>query len=298
MVHNLTICLHKAAGIFGEIIDISAVIFPYLAIALMFISITRVAYYTVRTLRSTTKLMSFLRRNALPTTVSSITGSPDGNDRVHVFTDARNQSAFTLGCLHPRVYLSSAMIGSHNQRELDIIIQHEFGHRMRRDPLCQFLWNLLSEFLWFIPIIKARVERIKISAEMACDAYAERQGHSPTAIANILVDIAGSANGGFFPKPACNSISDQLELRVHALLGNNPWSLMRRSFGALLISILMIMTLMSAGSMAWAKAADPDGIDTTLRNVAAGCTSGRISGEADMVFGIPCPHCSAYSHTD
>ena len=287
MVHNLTLCLHKVAGTLDEFIDIAGDIFPYAAIILAFIGLVKVAYYTIRTWRSTGRLMGFLSCNASPRYSASITGNHTGNNEIWVFDNSEKQSAFTIGWFRPRIYLSSALVENHTPRELDIIVRHELGHRMRRDPLRQFLWSLLAELCWFIPIIRARVERMKVGAEIACDAYAALQGYSATEIAGTLVDIAGGISSAPSPKPAYNSIADQLELRVHALLGNNPWLLIRRPVGALVISILMIITLLSGGGSTWAKASDPGGIDATLKHIAADCASGG----GGTVLGIRCPHC-------
>jgi beta-lactamase regulating signal transducer with metallopeptidase domain len=78
--------------------------------------------------------------------------------RVKVIADPRPQ-AFCAGYLHPTVYVSQRMIELLTDAELDAVLAHEHHHRRVQDPLRFACGWILSEALFFIPVLRPHCDR-------------------------------------------------------------------------------------------------------------------------------------------
>jgi Peptidase family M48 len=90
--------------------------------------------------------------------------------------------AFCAGWLHPRIYLSTATLSLLSESELRAVLAHEHHHRARRDPLRLAVGRVLSQALFFLPVLRPLHERYGDVAELTADAAAlEATGGAPGA---------------------------------------------------------------------------------------------------------------------
>jgi hypothetical protein len=89
----------------------------------------------------------------------------DKDPRVTVIADPLPQP-FCAGYLHPRVYVSRRTVEL-TKAELDAVLAHEHHHRRVRDPLRLACARILSQALFFVPVLRSLSERYAESAELS-----------------------------------------------------------------------------------------------------------------------------------
>lgn len=134
-----------------------------------------------------------------------------------LFSDPRPQ-AFCAGLWRPRIYVSDTTVELLDADELDAILAHEAHHARYRDPLRIFFARVLSDSLFFLPVLRRLTERYAALAELAADAAAVRGSRNDTRpLASALLVFEGAAH------PAVVGIAPE---RVDHLLGERPsWEL-------------------------------------------------------------------------
>jgi hypothetical protein len=174
-------------------------------------------------------------------------GSLPRDPRVNVIADARPQ-AFCAGYLRPAVYVSRQTVALLSEAELDAVLAHEHHHRRVRDPLRIACARILSEALFFLPVLKALSDRYADVAELSADRAAVRacaDGEAALASALLAFDEVAS--------PGVSGISPE---RVDSLLGEPPsWHLpevmLAASFGVLpALGVVVWLTSQSAAAYA------------------------------------------------
>ena len=153
----------------------------------------------------------------------------DKDPRVTVIADPLPQ-AFCAGYLRPRVYVSRRTVDLLTEAELDAVLAHEHHHRRVRDPLRLTFVRILSQALFFVPVLPSLSERYAELAELSADHAAVRANAgdvAPLASALLAFDESGP--------PGAAGISPE---RVDSLLGEPihsrlPWWLLAASLGFL-----------------------------------------------------------------
>ncbi len=144
-------------------------------------------------------------------------GSLDRDPRVGVIRDPRPQ-AFCAGYLRPAVYVSRRTVELLEDAELDAVLAHEHHHRRVRDPLRIACGRVLSEALFFVPVLKPLCDRYADVAELSADRAAVRASAGRQApLASALLAFDENA------PPGTSGISPE---RVDSLLGQpTSWRL-------------------------------------------------------------------------
>jgi Peptidase family M48 len=134
----------------------------------------------------------------------------DRDPRVGVIRDPRPQ-AFCAGYLRPAVYISRRTVELLGDSELDAVLAHEHHHRRVRDPLKIACGRVLSEALFFMPVLKPLCDRCADVAELSADRAAVRASAGRAApLASALLAFDEHAPAG------TSGISPE---RVDSLLG-------------------------------------------------------------------------------
>ena len=122
-----------------------------------------------------------------------------GVDQV-VCLDSAAAAAFCAGLLRPRVYVTSAMVASLADQELDAVLVHEAEHAHRRDPLRRLAGRAAADVLFWLPLVGWWSRRRLEDAELAADRAAIRRvGRTPLARAlrATAPPVAPAAGAGF-----------------------------------------------------------------------------------------------------
>ena len=172
-----------------------------------------------------------------------------------VFVHA-SPEAFCAGLLRPRVYLSSAALETVEDRQLLAVIEHEAHHCRRRDPLRILTVQVLSDSLFFLPVMRHLRERYCALVELAADEAAMTVGAGRRSLAAALLVFAEGPTGvvGIAPE------------RVDHLLGERPrWELPV----TLLAGALLTLAGLAAIAMTVAHTASPGGISVAALSAQA-----------------------------
>jgi Zn-dependent protease with chaperone function len=122
-----------------------------------------------------------------------------GVDQV-VCLDSAAAAAFCAGLLRPRVFVTSAMVASLPDQELDAVLVHEAEHAHRRDPLRRLAGRAAADVLFWLPLVGWWSRRRLEDAELAADRAAIRRvGRTPLARAlrATATPVAPAAGAGF-----------------------------------------------------------------------------------------------------
>ena len=112
-----------------------------------------------------------------------------------LFCDPR-ALAFCAGLLRPRVYVSTGALVALADDELEAVLAHEAHHARYRDPLRIFFARVLSDCLFFLPVLARLSHRYAALAELAADAAAVRHQRGdarPLAAALLAFDERASS---------------------------------------------------------------------------------------------------------
>jgi Zn-dependent protease with chaperone function len=210
------------------------------------VSLTSIAIRAVWLAASAARTASRLPRGSHSATLSRA-ARRTGTHRV-VTLETSDQAAFCAGMLRPRVYVSSGLVATLAEEELDAVLLHEAVHARRRDPLRRLLLRAASDMLFYLPLVgrAARLQRER--AELTADRVAiSRVGAG--AVAGALLAVGG----GTAPAGTA-SFDGAAEARVAPLLGDD---LPPRRIGAgvvvtSLVGLVVAITLMMCiGQVLW-----------------------------------------------
>ena len=159
-------------GIFPILLGISVVI-GLISAGLWLLSAGKQWRITAAAVRS-------LRRKAVapPPRVFTLFARHALTQRVIVFRDDR-ALALTVGLITPRIMVSTGLIETLEEEELEAVLLHEQSHLRHRDPLYLLLARALATAFLYVPVVKALAQRHQAAIELAADEYViARQGGS------------------------------------------------------------------------------------------------------------------------
>lgn len=133
-----------------------------------------------------------------------------------VIADAEPK-AFCAGLLRPRIYVSTGALKKLEDVELDAVLAHEAHHASRLDPLRLFVTHVLTDALFFLPVMRALHRRHAALTELAADEAAVGSSGTTQPLASALLAFGQVDNA------AVIGVSAE---RVDNLLGERPqWEL-------------------------------------------------------------------------
>ena len=200
----------------------------WLLIGLALVGATAITVACRATWRQRSTYRNFLDR-------LEVVGRLDGHPTVEVIAGSRPE-AFCAGYLRPTVYISKGALESLTVAELEAVLAHEHHHTRARDPLRFAVGRILTQALFFVPVLRPLFGRDADLAELNADgaavrASAGRQG--PLASALLVFDASAP--------PGVSGISSA---RVDSLLGEPvPWRLPVRLMAASLTSLSALSVL-------------------------------------------------------
>jgi hypothetical protein len=176
-----------------------------------------------------------------------VIGPLDGHPTVNVIAGSRPE-AFCAGYLRPAVYISQGAVELLTTPELEAVLAHEQHHRLVRDPLRFAFARILSQAMFFLPVMRSLRDRDADLAELNADRAAVRGSsgrQGPLASALLVFDASAP--------PGASGISSA---RVDSLLGapddwRMPFWQVATSFAGLMVAILLVWQASVFGSV-WA----------------------------------------------
>lgn len=156
--------------------------------------------------------------------------------------------AFTWGVFRPRTYFSQGLIDALSPEELQAVFMHEDAHRRRRDPLQRLLLTLLSDVLFYVPVLVHACRRLIESQEIRADravwmADPSRRRPLATALAKL---IGAPVAPGVSAAPSSQG-EDAWRRRVAALVSGTDQEarLSRRDLPGLAVGLLPALVMLA-----------------------------------------------------
>ncbi len=85
---------------------------------------------------------------------------------------SKESIAFSLGFIRRNIYISSSLIESMSEKELEAVVLHEYKHVKDFDSLKLFIAFIIETFLSFIPSMKEFTISMRIDREIEADGFA------------------------------------------------------------------------------------------------------------------------------
>jgi Zn-dependent protease with chaperone function len=107
--------------------------------------------------------------------------------------------AFVYGLRHPRVCVSTGLVGALDPTELRAVLLHEHVHQARRDPLRLLLGHGLATMLFWLPLARDLYEHVRVLGEVEADAAVAQFPSGRAALAGALakmLDTSTAVNAG------------------------------------------------------------------------------------------------------
>jgi Zn-dependent protease with chaperone function len=143
--------------------------------------------------------------------------------------------AFCAGYLRPTIYVSTGALTVLSDDELAAVLVHEDHHRTLRDPLRLAFSRILSQALFFLPVLPSLRDRYGDLAEERADDAAVRAAGDAAPLASALLAFDAAAPRG------ASGISPG---RVDSLLGRPAGWRLPSSLVALSLATLSVLTVL------------------------------------------------------
>lgn len=171
----------------------------------------------------------------------SLAGELPGPPGVQLVEDPVPQ-AFCAGLARPRVYVSTGALERLGAPELRAVVAHEAEHAARRDPLRLFLAHVLSDALFFLPVMRRLCGRYAAVAELAADEAAISATGDAQSLASALLTF-GEIDSALVVGASAE--------RIDHLLGDRPrWELPASLLLAAAITVAAVGALIVAAAHA------------------------------------------------
>lgn len=165
--------------------------------------------------------------------------------------------AFTQGLVHPRIWVSTALVGLLDTDELAAVLCHERYHVQQHDPLRVLLSRAVAHGLFFVPAAAALRNAYLVAKEIEADAASQ----ADTALAAALVKLLRHGNAlPAYANVAAIGPLDTTTVRIERLLDHRP---PRSGVGSLVrprhivASLLLALALLAVSAWSISRAAAP-----------------------------------------
>ncbi len=159
---------------------------------------------------------------------------------------SRDLLAFTWGVFRPRIYLSQGLIDALSPAELQAVFLHEDAHRRRRDPLRRLLLTLLSDVLFYLPVLVRACRRLIESQEIRADRAVWMDDPSRRRpLASALAKLIDAPLAPGVPAAPASRSNDVWQRRVEALVSgiDHGSHVSRRDLPGIAIGLLLALLL-------------------------------------------------------
>ena len=162
-----------------------------------------------------------------PALAGALATLPHGRPPLRTVTTSR-VVACTVGLWRHQILLSTGLLMALSPAEIRAVVSHEWGHVSRHDSLRLVLLRWCSEFVWFLPVVRALAQDSARAMEEAADDVAVVLTAQPLELAAALVKAAQVQAGR--RGAAVSVLGEELGVtaRVERLLAMTPPRTQRR----------------------------------------------------------------------
>lgn len=189
----------------------------------------------------------FINRASISSDLAKILNSLNLSNKVILVKD-RNLFSFCCGILSPFIVVSTGLVKSLTNKELEAVLLHEQSHLMSRDPIKVLLGKTFSSMFFFLPLFADLRKNIEAVNELLADQWTiSHQANSAflrSALKKILaapqlnVATVSNVSGPDYCEAASLSY---FEIRIHRLINPGTKHRFRLSLVSLATTFLFIL---------------------------------------------------------
>lgn len=176
---------------------------------------------------------------ALPKRIQKIIAVLHLENRVHVVDDA-NLFSFCVGLLFPRVVISSGLVDSLSDKELEAVLLHEQAHIKSFDPLKMIFGQTVASVFFFLPIFGELNKDMITVNELLADNWTIQRQQTSTFIKGAMKKILATAHVSLAEVPAVSN-PDSLEVRIYRLVNPNIKHTFYLSWASIITTIVFLV---------------------------------------------------------
>lgn len=183
----------------------------------------------------TQKLVKKMSKNFvdMPAKLKNLAISLSLGNKVDVVED-KSLFSFCAGIFSPRIIITTSLVESLSERELEAVLLHEKAHLKARDPLKLLFGKTISVIFFFLPIFKELYKNMNATNEILADRFAMQHQKDNSYLRTALRKILVIPQVELKTVPSI-SHPDYLEIRIHRLV--NP--AVTKNFGVSLRNLLI-----------------------------------------------------------
>jgi Zn-dependent protease with chaperone function len=169
--------------------------------------------------RLTVILAPFIRSQLALSSLQALTEQAGRRQGYQLISSGR-VFAFTAGLFRPRIYVSTRLTEELDGDEYQAVLEHENGHRLRRDGLRKLSAQILSE-AHFPEVRRALLSELGLAIEQSCDEHAAQAVGDRLTVAEAIVKLSRMSRLPQIHAETCQAFNaSDCERRVTGLL--NP----------------------------------------------------------------------------
>ncbi len=148
---------------------------------------------------------------------------------------------FTLGFLKPKIFISSSIFKTHNNLEINSMLEHEINHRQNLHPLKLFIANFIKSFFPLIPGKNWLFDNYLTSTEVSSDVYSQNVTNTNKPLVSALLKFQ---NQSFKILPASISYFNSQSERIKILTGHKGFiQHLPMIYSSLVMTLIMVSAL-------------------------------------------------------
>lgn len=182
------------------------------------------------------------KRVALSQRAEKMTISLGLEGKVYALEDT-NYFSFCAGILHPRILITTALVASLNDKELESVFLHEKAHIRNFDPFKIVFGKTISWLFFFLPIFSEINKNMQATSEILADRFVTSFQQDDMYLRNALKKILMTPQMNFATVPAIAN-PDFLEIRIHRLVNPTVSQRFHISWISIGTSILFFLVMM------------------------------------------------------
>lgn len=166
---------------------------------LAFIFFAKLALSLIKTRRKIRALLITRRKN-LPAKIQSLLSNLRINTSKIVIVEREAPLALSFGLFSPKILVSTGLIRTLSESQLEAVLLHESYHLHNKHPLLLIFGEVTAAVLFFIPFVKELVLRMRLHFEQKADEFTiSMQGSSIHLRTALAQNIDGNS---LYPYPA------------------------------------------------------------------------------------------------
>jgi len=159
-------------------------------------------------------------------------------NKVYLIKDLKLFS-FCSGILRQRIIITTGLVASLSEGELEAVLLHEQAHLKNFDPVKVLLGKTISSMFFFLPIFAQLNKNMIAANEMLADNWAIKAQNGSDFLRSAIRKIIATPQVNLATAPAI--APDSLEIRIHRLINPAFEHKFHLSPASILTSILFVV---------------------------------------------------------